>query len=203
MSDKTMHLGLGALTQKVGLSKSNLMEKLQLGLGVAAFPLAYSFARGALLRMVPSLAQNTWLERGVRAVTGVVAGAVTERLVKGAVGARIGDGMAASAVGSVIMESVSPWLNPAAAASQDSITAAEMATGESQVSGYNPLGRGLAGLGNLGRVVENPAMLYGVGTPDMSAAGMFNGATVSIEDQGPLSGATVAIEQPNFAASLY
>jgi hypothetical protein len=47
-------------------------------------------------------------------------------------------------------------------------------------------------------------MLFGVGTPDLSGAEMFSGASVAIEDTtNALSGATIAIEQPsNFAASL-
>lgn len=202
MSNDTKHLGLGAITAKVGLTKSNLVEKLQLGLGVAVFPVAYGLARGAILRAVPQLAQNTWAERAVRALSGVVLGTITERIVKGTIGGRIGDGMAASAVGSVLMDSLTPFLSPAAGAAQSAVTAAEMSTGEAQVSGFNPMGRGLAGLGQLGRVAENPGLLFGVGTPDMSAASMFNGATVAVEEAGPMAGATVAIEQPNFAGIL-
>jgi hypothetical protein len=87
--------------------------------------------------------------------------------------------------------------NPVAATVQAAVTAAEQA-GQDQMSGVNPLGRGLAGLG-----AYNSATLLGVGTPDMSATHMFNGATVAIEQNGHMAGATVAIEQPgSFAAAF-
>ena len=37
-------------------------------------------------------------------------------------------------------------------------------------------------------------MLFGVGTPNMRAAGMLKGATVAVENKGRLNGATVAIQ---------
>lgn len=206
MSNDMKHLGLGNLTAQVGLTKSNLMDVAKLGVGVALFPFLYSFVRGnLLLRLSPQFAQNTMVERVTRALSGVVLGSLGSRLVSKFVGgkwASVGDGMAASAVGSAIMDTIAPMLNPSAAAVQTTTAAAEAATGQEQMSGISPMGRGLAGLSGLGRVAENPALLFGVGTPDMSASSMFNGATVAIDD-GRMAGASVAIEQSNFAASLF
>jgi hypothetical protein len=196
---------LGNIAEKAGLSKRNLMEAAKLGAGAAAFPFVYGLIQSkALLRLSPKFAQNTPAEYVTRALSGVILGALTNRLLKQPA---LGDGMAAAAVGSTIKDIIAPMLNPSAAAAQAAITATEQATGESQMSGTNPLGRGLAGFGaglrGLGQT-EDRALLFGVGTPDMSGAAMFSGATVAIEDTtSGLSGATVAIEEPtNFAASF-
>lgn len=196
---------LGNVIEKVGLTKKGIMEAAQLGVGAALFPFAYGLLQSkVLLRASPTLfAQNTPGEYTARAVLGVVLGAITNRTLKQP---SVGDGMAASAVGSVLKDIIAPMLNPSAQTVQTAITTAEQATGESQVSGINPLGRGLAGLGSLGYNASNDqSLLFGVGTPDLSGAAMFNGATVAVEDTtSGLAGATVAIEQPsNFAAALY
>ena len=189
---------LGSLIDKAGLTKSNLKEALKLGVGAGAFPFLYGILQSQVgLRISPKLfAQNTPGEYAVRALSAVVLGTVAGRLTK--MGA-VGDGMVASGVGSVFKDLLAPMFNPAAKAAQQAVTAAEQ-TGQDQVSGINPLGRGLAGLGAYGR---DPSMLFGVGTPDMSAQRMFNGATVAIESGGQMSGATVAIEPAgNFAAAF-
>jgi hypothetical protein len=189
------------------------MGAAKLGIGAAAFPFVYGMLQSkVLLRMSSAqFAQNTPGEYAARAVSGVVLGALTSRLLKQT---RVGDGMMAAAVGSVFKDLLAGWMNPAAATAQKAVTAAEQTTGEPQVSATNPLGSGLAGLGlglaganasSLGSANnDNQALLFGVGTPDLSGAEMFSGATVAIEDTtNALSGATIAIEQPsNFAASL-
>lgn len=185
---------LGNIIDKAGLTRSNLMEAAKLGVGAGLFPFAYGLIQKGLLKASPTMfAQGTWSEYATRALSGVVLGSVTTRVLKQGA---MGDGMVASAVGSVFRDLAAPLFNPAAAATQAAVTAAEASTGEAQISGVNPLGRGLAGLSGLS---ADPSLLFGVGTPDMSASRMFSGATVAIE-QGGMSGATVAIEpQQNFA----
>ncbi len=193
----SMSKAFGSLS-KLGLSKSNLMNALKLGAGAAMFPFAYGFLRSqVLLRMSPQyFAQGTWVELMTRGLSGVMMGGLGKKFL----GASMGDGIVASAVGSVATELAASLMNPAAAAANSLVTATEQATGQDQMSGINPMGRGLAGLGYGGR---DNSLLFGVGTPDMRANKMFNGATVAIESGGPMSGATVAIESENgFAGAL-
>lgn len=187
---------LGNIIDKAGLTKSNLKEAAKLGVGAGLFPFVYGILQSQVgLRFAPSVfAQGTYSEYAIRATSGVVLGHLTGKLAKMPA---VGDGMVASAVGSVVRDLLAPMFNPAAAAAQQAVKAAEM-TGQDQMSGVNPLGRGLAGLG-----AYNPTNLFGVGTPSLSAAPMFDGATVAIESGGQMSGATVAIEQPGrFAAAF-
>ncbi|MDE2022257.1 MAG: hypothetical protein KGI71_05105 [Patescibacteria group bacterium] len=178
----------GNLPNTLGLTKSNLMEAAKLGAGAAAFPFAYGVVQGQLLLKASptTFAQNTPAEMGVRAISGVILGALVNKM-GGAKLRSVGDGVMASAVGSVFKDIVSSWMNPAAQAAQAATQAAEQATGQSQMSGVNPLGRGLAGLGAL------PAGQFPLG-----------GATVAVEEvhAGGLHGATVAINEGNFAAAL-
>lgn len=194
---------LGNIAEKAGLTKRNLMEAAKLGVGAAAFPFVYGFLQSnLLLRMSPStFAQNTPGEYAARTLSGIILGSLTNRLAKQPA---VGDGMAAAAVGSVVKDLLAPMLNPSAKAAQAAVTAAEQTTGESQMSGINPLGRGLAGFGVAGLGNTDRSLLFGVGTPDLRGAEMFNGATVAVEDTSSgLAGATVAIEQPNNFASAF
>lgn len=192
---------LGNIVEKAGLTKRNLMEAAKLGVGAAAFPFVYGLLQSKLLlRASPTMfAQNTPGEYAARALSGVVLGSLTNRMLKQPT---MGDGVAASAVGSVFKDLLAPWLNPSAAAAQAAVTAAEMSSGEGQMSGTNPMGRGLAGLGY--NASGDQSLLFGVGTPDLRGASMFNGATVAVEDTtNGLGGATVAIEpSSNFAAAF-
>lgn len=187
---------LGNLIDKAGLTKSNLKEAAKLGAGAGLFPFVYGLLQSQVgLRFAPSIfAQGSYTEYAARAISGVVLGQLAGKLTKMP---QLGDGMVASAVGSVVRDVLAPMFNPAAAAAQAAVTAAER-SGQDQMSGVNPLGRGLAGLG-----AYNPATLLGVGTPDMSATRMFNGATVAIEQGGQMAGATVAIEQPSSFAAAF
>lgn len=190
---------LGNLITQAGLTKSNLMDAAKLGLGAGLFPFAYGLIQKGLLKASPAMfAQGTYTEYAARALSGVVLGSLTSKLAKQPI---MGDGMVASAVGSVVRDIAAPLLNPAARASQAAVTAAEASSGEAQMSGVNPLGRGLAGT-NLSGFAADPSLLFGVGTPDTSAGRMFNGATVAIE-QGGMSGATVAIEPSQSFAGVF
>lgn len=187
---------LGNIIDKAGLTKSNLKEALKLGVGAGAFPFIYGVLQSQVgLRISAQMfAQNTYGEYALRGISGVVLGTLAGRLLKMPA---VGDGMVASAVGSVFKDIAAPLFNPAAKAAQNAVTAAEQA-GQDQMSGVNPLGRGLAGLG-----AYNPAMLLGVGTNPAGVAGLFDGATVAIEQGSNLAGATVAIEpKSNFAAAF-
>jgi hypothetical protein len=186
-------LSLGSLTSLLGLSKSNLMEAAKLGLGAAAFPFAYGFIQSMLLKWSPTFAQKGPAEYALRIVAGLALGTTGRKYL----GASVGDGMMASAVGSVATDLLAPMLNRTAAAANAAVNAAEATTQQPQMSGVNPLGRGLAGLGAV-----DQSYLFGAGTPDLSGAGMFGGATVAVESPGGFNGATVAIESPSFAGAL-
>lgn len=182
---------LGNLPAKLGLTKSNLMDGVKLGAGAALFPVAYNLAReNLLLKWSPTnFAQGTMVERITRVVAGLALGSLTRAKVDGS----FGDGMVASAIGSVASEVIMKFMSPQAAAQAAATTAAEAATGQGVMSGINPMGRPLAGL-----AAGGSDLLFGVGTPNMAGASMFNGATVAVEEGG-FSGATVAIEQPGLA----
>ena len=182
---------LGNLVEKAGLTKNNLKEAVKLGAGAAAFPFAYSLLQGALVKQWPTMfAQHTPGEYVTRALSGVMLGSVVaNRLLKQPM---VGDGIVASAVGSVFRDLLASYTSPAADAAQKTVTAAEMSSGTQQNTTTAPMGSGLAGLG-LGRA---PALAGYNGVSGL------HGATLAIEESRPLAGATIAIEQPNFAAAL-
>lgn len=193
----THRMSFKGLTAKLGLSKSRLMEAVKLGLGAAVFPFAYGFLRSQVLMKASAqhFASGAPVELATRALSGVVLGSLLKGFVPGSLGGSFADGMAASAVGSTLNDLIAPMMNPAAAAAQSAVQATEAATGQTQVSGMNPLGRGLG--------AANTQLLFGVGTPDLSGAAMFNGANVAIEQsRGGMAGATVAFETPGFAGAL-
>jgi len=88
---------------------------------------------------------------------------------------------------------------PAIPMPQSQTEAAQEQAGQDSMSGLSGLGHGFRSLGALG---AGASQVYGVGTPDMSAARMFNGATVAIEETGGMSGATVQIEEPSAFAGI-
>ncbi len=122
--------------------------------------------------------------------------------------AAIGTGFIAGGVGIGMAALIAKYTSPAASASMQTAAAAEAQGAEAQAMAGFGLGRafapGLGGLGSLGQArIQDSSMLFGVGTPDMSASRMFNGATVSVEEGGQMSGASVSIETPsNFAGAL-
>lgn len=205
MSTNVSHLGLGSLVSAVVPSKSSLKDALKLGAGAAAAVTLADLAQNKLLvkggvPMVPV----SWAPV-FTAAFGIVAGGIVGRKWS----ADIGKGMVAGGVGVGIAALVAKYTSPMTAASAASAEAAENAgMGPQAVAGlgfgrtYARGTRGLAGLSGLGRMPQDPSMLFGVGTPDMRAARAFNGATVAIEQPG-LAGATVAIQQPSmFAGAL-
>jgi len=187
---------LGNILDTTGLTKSNVMKAVKLGLGAAGFPLLYSWLRGMAVSR-GYLAQGTAQEYVVRGFSGLLAASLT---VKYTGQREAADGMMAAAIGSIVSDVITPMLNPAAKAAQAAAKAEEL-QGVPSFSASNPMGVGLAGLGYGAQ--GDQSLLFGVGTPDTSAARMLSGATVAIEQPG-LAGATVAIEQPSsFAGTLF
>lgn len=190
---------LGNLVQSAGLNMKNIVRALKFGVGAGAFPFVYGALQSKLLlKASPTMfAQNTPGEYAARGLSGIILGGLVATMVKQP---EIGIGMTAMAVGLVLKDIVAGFMSPSASAAQAVVKAEEQATGVGQMSGVNPMGTGLAGLGYGSQ--RDQSMLFGAGTPDMSANRMFNGATVAIEEHG-FSGATVAIERsPSFAGAL-
>lgn len=203
MSTNPKHLGLGTITNALGINRTRPKDILALGAGsVAAITLGDLIQSRLLVRngmpVVPMA-----MAPAFSAAFGIVLGGLAKK--KGY--HNVGDGMIAGGVGVGISALIAKVTNPAVAASTAAASATEAAGAESQqVSGFGfgrAFARGLGGLAGLG-AQRDPSLLFGVGTPDMSGANMFNGATVAVEEPSMLHGATVAIENPNaFASSLY
>ena len=198
------HFGLGNITATLGLQKSNLMTAAKLGLGAAGGITGSDLIQSRLLvkdgkPMIPT----KWAPL-FHVLFGIAAGTIIRKKV----GNEIGLGVMAGGVGIGISALLGMVLSRTMAASVSAGAAAESAGAEGQaVSGFGlgrafaPGARALAGLGRVSH--QDPTMLFGVGTPDMSAAGMFSGATTAIEESSGFSGATVAMENsPNFAAAF-
>lgn len=202
--ENVSHLGLGTITSAVGLNKASLKDALKMGAGsVAAITLSDLAQSRLLVRngvpMVPMKFSPLFT-----AAFGIVLGGLAKK--RGY--SRIGDGMVAGGVGVGIAALIAKYTSPVMAASQAAAAAGEAGGMDAQaVAGFGfgrAYARGLGGLSGVGAAASDPNMLFGIGTPDMSGARMFNGATVAVEEQGLLSGATVAIENPNaFASSLF
>jgi hypothetical protein len=205
------HSGLGDLVSAVVPTKSSLKDALKLGAGAAAAVTLSDLAQNKLLvSNGRPLVPMAWAPV-FTAAFGIVAGGIVAKKWSG----ELGKGMVAGGVGVGMAALIAKYTSPMTAATVAAGSTAENAGAPPQaVSGfgfgraYASGARGLSGLAGiaggsgLGRLPQNPAMLFGVGTPDMRAARAFNGATVAIEQPG-LSGATVAIQQPSmFAGAL-
>ena len=195
------HLGLGTITSALGINRTRPKDILALGAGsVAAITLGDLLQSRVLVKngapMVPMS-----LAPAFSAAFGIVLGGLAKK--KGY--HNVGDGMIAGGVGVGISALIAKFTSPMVSASSAAAAASEDAGSEPQAMSGFGFGRVFArGLGSLGRLGADQSLLFGVGTPDMSGARMFNGATVAVEEPSMLAGATVAIENPNaFAASLY
>ncbi len=190
------HFSLGNITATVGLTKSNLMTAAKLGAGATiAITLGDLIQSRLLVQNGAPIIPTKWAPL-VHAAFGIMGGALVGKKFSAAVGT----GMAAGGVGLALSSVIGQVMSGSMAASSAAATVAENAGSAPQaVAGFG-LGRAFApsmrSLAGLSRTVKDPSLLFGVGTPDMSAAGMFNGATVAIEQGGRgLRGATVGIEQ--------
>jgi len=182
------HLGLGTLKSLIP-NKADVVDGAKLGIGAAAGILAIKMVQSRLPWRVPGGAIG---ELGVTALLALVGGGLVYKYSKSA-----GAGFIAAPIG-VALASFAAGMMPAA------VVPATPAAAESEAMsgfGFGMLGSG----GSLGAMrIQDPSMLFGVGTPDMSASRMFDGATVAVEEGGAMSGASVAIETPSaFAGSLY
>lgn len=196
------HFGLGSLLAPVKslVKKETLMSAAKLGAGAAGGILAANFLMSRVLVKdgVP-LVPVKWSPLAMAAL-GIVGSGVARRFV----GEKVAVGVVAGTVGAAVTEMVMRFTSPAAAAQANAAEASEM-------SGYGPqfgslgngraFARGLSGFSGLGALPAGNSQVYGVGTPDMSAARMFGGATVAIEETG-LRGATVQIEEPSAFAGI-
>lgn len=213
MSGKTEgaeHFGLGNVASMVGLNKRSLMEFIKLGAGAAGAVTVTDLALSRLLvkdgRPIIPIA---WSPAAI-AVMSIIGGGIIKRKVDD----DVGTGAIAGGVGLALAELIKRFTAPAmSAAAAATTTAAETAElqgyGAQTLAGFGA-GRafapGLGGFSGLGRVHcgSSAPALFGVGTPDMSANRMFNGATVAMEDSdGPMAGATVQYEDSEAFAGTF
>ena len=181
---------LGKLGNFVDTLKDNAMDYAKLGVGATLGIIATDLLMSKVLVKggVP-LVPDKWSGLAV-AVLGVVGGEYVKRFDKD-----LGTGMIAGTVGVAASSLAAKLIGPAVGA-----PAAESAA----TSGFGN-GRVFAGFGYSGGRAALPSgqSVYGIGTPDMSAAQMFNGATVAFEENGgAMAGATVQIEESGFAGIL-
>ena len=206
-TDDSKHFGLGNIASMVGLTKGSLMEYVKLGAGAAAGITLTDLALSrVLVRDGAPIVPVQWSPAAI-AVLSVIGGNIVAKKVD----AKVGTGMIAGGVGLAIAEVVKRFTAPAATATNAAAASAEVSGyGAQTLAGFGA-GRafapGLGGFAGLGAVSRggNGQMLFGVGTPDMSANRMFNGATVAIEDSNQMNGATVQYEDAGvsgFAGSL-
>ena len=200
MNSEINHLGLGQLSRLVP-NKVAIKTGLALGLGAGAGIAGTDFLLSrVLVRNGRPIVSVMWTP-----LVGALVALVGGGLVK-AKYATFGTGIIAGGIGIGIAGLIARYTSPATGASATTAEMAEEAgAGGQAVAGFG-LGRafapGLGGLGYHGGAGRSP-MLFGVGTPDMSASAMFNGATVAMEEGGPMSGASVSIETPSmFAGAL-
>ncbi len=193
------HLGLGTLTKLVP-NKSAIKTGLALGVGAGVGIVGLDLLQSKILvRNGAPMIPTQW-SAAFSALAALVLGGVVQSKYK-----TIGTGLIAGGVGIGIAGLIAKYTSPAVAVTASAAASAEDQGAAAQGMAGFGFGRAFAsGLGGLGQArIEDSSMLFGVGTPDMSASRMFNGATVAVEEGGPMSGASVAIETPSaFAGAL-
>mgnify|MGYP001594861794 CR=1 FL=1 len=194
MSDNVQHFGLGTIQATLGLQKSNLMTAAKLGVGAAAgITLGDLLQSQVLVKNGVPIVPVRWAPL-FHALFGIAGGTIVRKKI----GNDYGIGMMAGGVGIAMSALLGMVLSRTMSASGSAAAMTEDAGGGAQAGVGFGLGRAFAGsmrsLSGLGRTTSDPTLLFGVGTPDMSGAGLFNGATVAIEQSNGLQGATVAIE---------
>lgn len=187
--DSLEHNAIGNLMAPVKslLKKETLMSAAKLGAGAAGGIIGVNL----LLSRVPFLANHipaTW-----KPLATAVAGILGAGFAKGFLGEKIATGVVAGTVGVAISQMVDRFTSSAPSAV---VASTQEAAGDESMSG-------LSGGFRFRALGAGAGQVYGVGTPDMSAARMFNGATVAIEEAGGMSGATVAIEEPGRFAGAF
>lgn len=197
---------IGQLKNLIPLKKGDLMEALKLGAGsVAAITLTDLLMSRVLVKDGAPVIPQRWAPLVIAGMSLVGGQMVSKKFDRD-----IGLGMIAGGVGVAVSALVGKMISPAVEATTAAAASTEAAGAPAQQTGGFGFGRayapGLGGFAGLGRLAaRNPgSAVYGIGTPDMSANRMFNGATVSIEEaNGAMAGATVEYEDSNaFAGAL-
>ena len=199
MSDNKHSLGL---VKMLVPHKSDLVNALKLGAGAAGgITLTDLTLSRLLVRNGAPMIPMAWNPLAIPVLAWLMSRvALRVRFL----GPTVANGMIAGGVGVAMSALLARYTAPAVAASAATAEMTEAQGGGMQGTAGFGFGRAFAsgtrGLGALRRT--RGSSLYGVGTPDMRAARMLNGATVAIEDGG-LRGATVAMEDTgNFASAL-
>lgn len=199
MSDNKHSLGL---VKMLVPHKSDLMNALKLGGGAAgAITLTDVLLSRLLVRNGAPMVPVKWSPVAIPVLAWLLSRvALKVRFL----GPTVANGMIAGGVGVGMSALLARFAAPSVAASAAAAEMTEDAGGGVQGTAGFGLGRAFAGgTRSLGALrTRRSSALYGVGTPDMRAARMLNGATVAIED-GRMAGATVAIEDnSNYASSF-
>ncbi len=197
------HLGLGTLLAPIKdlTRKETLMNAAKLGAGAAGGIVGANFLLSKLVKDGQPIVPRKWSPLAM-AVAGVLGGGIAKRFV----GDKIATGIIAGTVGAALSQVVMGFAAPAVAAVEQSASAHEDAGMGPQMGGLGTgraFARGLAGLSGRALSAGGASQVYGIGTPDMSASRMFNGATVAIEETGgQMAGATVEIEETSNLAGF-
>lgn len=191
---------LGSLAGVVDTLRDNAMDYVKLGAGAAGGILVTDFALSRLLvKDGKPLVPEKWSPLAI-AVAGVLGGELAKKYLD----KDVGMGVVAGTVGLAVSAMVGKFTAPAVSATTAAADASESAGQTAQATAGFGFGRAFApsvgsfagAFAGLGRMLpEGRELLYGVGTPNMGAASMFSGATVSIEDDsGAMAGANVSFE---------
>lgn len=181
---------VGTLGDALSTLRRSWLDYVKLGAGAtAAIAGSDLLLSRVLVKDGRPLVSPKWSPLAVAAM-GVLGGEFVRRKVDEDVGA----GMIAGGVG-VALAAVAKMALSAVTRSKTAQATADEAAGQGaqQMEGFG-FGRAFApGFG--GGAARLPAQsLYGVGA-DVSAAGVFNGSTVAIEENGAVAGAAVRIEE--------
>jgi hypothetical protein len=190
------HFGLGNLLAPVKAltKKETLVSAAKLGAGAAVgITVANLLLTKVLVRNGVPVVPATWTPLAT-AVGGVVLGGLAKQFV----GDKVATGVVAGTVGLALSQMIARFTSAAPA---EVVAAAQQDSSMDSMSGLSGLGR--RGFSSLGALGAGASQVYGVGTPDMSAARMFSGTTVGIEETGnPLGNATVEITEPSAFAGI-
>lgn len=179
----------GKLGNFVDTLKGNAMDYVKLGVGATLGIIATDLAMSkVLVKSGVPIIPDKWASLAVAAL-GIVGGEMVKKYDRD-----LGTGVIAGTVGVAASSLAAKLIGPAVGAPA-AASAAVQGFGNGRVfSGFG--GYAAPALGAGGQSV------YGVGTPDMSAARMFNGATVAFEENGAMAGAAVQFEENGFAGIL-
>lgn len=178
----------GKLGNFVDTLKGNAMDYVKLGVGATLGIIATDLAMSkVLVRDGVPLIPDKWASLAIAAL-GIVGGEAVKKYDRD-----LGTGVIAGTVGVAASSLAAKLIGPAVGAPA-AASAAVQGFGNGRV--FSGFGYAAPALGAGGQSV------YGIGTPDMSANRMFNGATVAFEEGGAMAGASVQFEENGFAGIL-